>query len=62
MSVYLAEDLTEGEASPEPYEKITRRWFPWKEALEMIARGRIRDSKTIVTLLYVEQFGPKPHG
>jgi ADP-ribose pyrophosphatase len=60
MSVYLAEDLTEGEASPEPYEKITRRWFSWQEALEMIARGRIRDSKTIVTLLHVEQFGLKP--
>lgn len=57
MSVYLAEDLTEGEASPEPYEKIVKRWFDWKEALEMVAKGRIRDSKTIIALLHVEQFG-----
>jgi ADP-ribose pyrophosphatase len=57
MTVYLAEDLTEGEASPEPYEQITQRWFAWKDALEMVATGRIRDSKTIVALLHVEQFG-----
>jgi ADP-ribose pyrophosphatase len=56
MTVYVAKDLAEGEASPEPYEKIRKRWFGWDEALEMIARGHIRDSKTIITLLYVEQF------
>jgi ADP-ribose pyrophosphatase len=60
MSVYLAEDLTEGEAAPEPYEKITKRWFAWDEALEMVAHGRIRDSKTIITLLHVDRFGPRP--
>lgn len=60
MSVYVAEDLTEGEAAPEPYEKIEKRWFTWDEALEMIARGRIRDSKTIVTLLFSERFGRPP--
>lgn len=59
MSVFVAKDLTEGEASPEPYEKIEKRWFEWKEALAMIARGRIQDSKTIVSLLYLEQFGSR---
>jgi len=57
MHVYLAEDLSEGDAAPEPYEKIEKRWFTWDEALEMIAQGRIRDSKTIVALLYAERFG-----
>jgi ADP-ribose pyrophosphatase len=57
MSIYVAEDLIEGEASPEPYEKIETRWFAWDEALQMIRQGRIRDSKTIVALLYTEQFG-----
>jgi ADP-ribose pyrophosphatase len=56
MSVYVAEGLTEGEASPEPYEKIEKRWFEWNEAVRMIRRGRIRDSKTIVTLLYFGKF------
>jgi ADP-ribose pyrophosphatase len=56
MSVYLAQDLAEGEAAPEPYEKIEKRWFAWDETLEMIRRGRICDSKTIVTLLYAERF------
>jgi ADP-ribose pyrophosphatase len=59
MSVYLAEDLMEGEASPEPYEKIAKRWFAWKDAIEMVARGLIRDSKTIIALLHVEHFGSR---
>ena len=57
MSVYLAAGLTAGEASPEPYEKIEKRWFAWDQALEMIRRGRIRDSKTIVSLLWFERLG-----
>jgi ADP-ribose pyrophosphatase len=56
MTVYVAGDVTEGEASPEPYEKIEKRWFTWDEALTMIERGLIRDSKTIVALLYAERF------
>jgi ADP-ribose pyrophosphatase len=55
MSVYLAEGLVEGEASPEPYEQIEKRWFPWEQALGMIARGQIRDGKTILALLYLGQ-------
>jgi ADP-ribose pyrophosphatase len=61
MTLYLAENLTLGKAAPEPYEKIEPRWFSWKQALAMIARGQIRDSKTIVALLYAEQFR-RAHG
>ncbi len=57
MVIYVARGLTEGEASPEPYEKIEKRWFEWDEAVEMVRRGRIRDSKTVVALLYAERFG-----
>jgi ADP-ribose diphosphatase len=62
MHIYVAQGLTEGEASPEPYEKIEKRWFEWEDALDMVRRGRIRDSKTIVTLLYMERFGRPAHG
>ena len=56
MTSFLAENLTEGEAAPEPYELIETRWTPWAEALEMVRTGEIRDAKTIATLLYCEAF------
>lgn len=56
MTAFLAEDVTEGEASPEPYEIIEPRWFAWSEALRMIRDGEIRDAKTVLTLLYVDRF------
>lgn len=57
MTAYEAADLTAGEAKPEPYEVIRARWFAWDEVVEMILRGRIRDAKTIATVLFVERFG-----
>jgi ADP-ribose pyrophosphatase len=57
MTAYDARDLTAGEAKPEPYEMIRPRWFAWDEVVEMIRRGRIRDAKTIATVLFVERFG-----
>ena len=56
MTAFLAEDLTEGESEPEPYELIETRWTPWADALEMVRAGEIRDAKTIATLLYLETF------
>ena len=56
MTAYLAEDLTEGKAAPEPYELIRAKWFSWDQALEMVRRGIIRDSKTVTALLYLETF------
>jgi len=56
MTAFLAEDVTEGAASPEPYEIIEPCWFAWSEALRMIRDGEIRDAKTILTLLYVDRF------
>ena len=57
MTAYEAGDLTAGEATPEPYERIRPRWFAWDEALAMVGKGTIRDGKTIATLLYADRFG-----
>jgi ADP-ribose pyrophosphatase len=57
MYAFLAEGLTPGESSPEPYEIIEQHWFSWTEALGAVRDGRIRDAKTIATLLYCEVFG-----
>lgn len=57
MYSFLAEGLSEGEAAPEPYEIIEKRWLGREEALEMVRSGAIRDAKTIATLLYSATFG-----
>jgi ADP-ribose pyrophosphatase len=51
MTVYLATDLTEGEATPMDDERIEARWFKAKEIPEMIESGKIQDAKTIVGFL-----------
>lgn len=57
MYSFLAEGLTPGEASPEPYEIIDQEWTDWTDGLRAIRDGKIRDAKTIATLLYCEAFG-----
>ena len=48
MTVYLAEELTEGEQQPMDDERIEIRWFNRKELGEIIYSGQIIDAKTIV--------------
>ena len=57
MHAFLAEELTAGVASPEPYEIIEQVWLTWEDALQAVREGDIRDAKTIATLLYCEAFG-----
>jgi ADP-ribose pyrophosphatase len=56
MYAFLAEELTPGDPSPEPYEIIEQHWMSWPEALAAVREGTIRDAKTIATLLYYEAF------
>jgi ADP-ribose pyrophosphatase len=48
MTVYLAEDLTEGQSEPMEDERIETRWFEKEELHAMIRSGEISDAKTIV--------------
>jgi ADP-ribose pyrophosphatase len=52
MDVYLARELTLGEAQPEEDEQISLRFFPLSEALGMVATNKIRDAKTMTGLLW----------
>lgn len=53
MQIYLAEDLTPGDAEPEDDEQIELFAVPLSELLRQIEAGRILDGKTIAaTLLY----------
>ena len=55
MWVYLARDLTPGTPAREANEEIENFVVTWDEALAMIDRGEIQDSKTLVALLMHER-------
>ncbi|MGB2606982.1 MAG: NUDIX hydrolase [Candidatus Sulfotelmatobacter sp.] len=54
MSVYLAIGLRAGKAQPEADEIIRKRMVPLPSALRMVLSGKIRDSKTISSILWLE--------
>jgi 8-oxo-dGTP pyrophosphatase MutT (NUDIX family) len=49
--IFLATELTPGEAKPEPVEVLQRRTAPFAEVLERVADGRIRDAMTVAAVL-----------
>lgn len=48
MTIFLATDLTEGEATPMEDERIETRWFTAREVGDLIRSGKIEDGKTII--------------
>jgi ADP-ribose pyrophosphatase len=51
MTLFLAQDLTAGDATPMDDEQIETRWFKKKELAALIADGKIEDGKTIIGFL-----------
>ena len=51
MTIFLAEGLTAGKATPMDDERIETAWFARKEIAEMIRGGKIQDAKTMVGFL-----------
>ena len=48
--LYLARDLTQGDATPEPTESLELRWVPFDEALAMTLDGTITDAMSVVAI------------
>ncbi len=48
MTIFLAEELTAGEATPMDDERIETQWFKHKHIASMIEDGEIEDAKTII--------------
>jgi len=48
--LFLATDLTHGEADPEPTEALDIRWLPFDEVLAMTLDGRITDALTVIAI------------
>ena len=51
LKLYIADGLTPGRHSPDQDEFIEAVIIPYKEALDLVWKGRIRDSKTVIALL-----------
>ena len=50
--LYLAEDLRPASRPPDRTESIERRAFPFSEVLQMVERGEIKDSMTVIAVLH----------
>jgi ADP-ribose diphosphatase len=55
MWVFVARDLTSGPPAREANEEIENLVVTWDDALAMIDRGEIQDSKTLVALLMFDR-------
>ncbi len=55
MTIYLARQLTLGDAQPEEDESITCKLVPLSKAIEMIFSTKIRDGKTIAGVLWLSE-------
>ena len=57
MTIFLATDLTEGEAQPMDDERIETRWFTSAEIERMLRSGKIVDGKTMIGYITWKKFG-----
>lgn len=48
MTIFLATELTAGEATPMEDERIETRWFTSRELAELIRKQKIEDGKTLI--------------
>ena len=56
MTIYVAEELKEGEQKPMEDERIQMQWYRAKEVDEMIKAGKIQDAKTIIGFLAWQRY------
>jgi ADP-ribose diphosphatase len=59
MVVFACMGLTAGAARPEEDERIEARRFTLRQLERMIRAGRLRDTKTIASILYFARFGAR---
>jgi ADP-ribose pyrophosphatase len=52
MTIFLATELTQGDAQPMEDERIETKWFTKKELRRLIAGNDIPDAKTMIGFLH----------
>ncbi len=53
--IFVAQNLTAGDAEPEETEDLNVRKLPFEDAYQMVLRGEITDSISIIAILKVKQ-------
>lgn len=53
LVIYVAKNLVQGKVNPDADEFIENLVVPFKRALQMVKQGKIKDSKTVIALLYI---------
>ncbi|HEY1189711.1 MAG TPA: NUDIX hydrolase [Gemmata sp.] len=62
LHLFVAEELTPGDAQPEPDEQLEPVIVKFAEAIEMCLNGAIRDAKTVTALLLWERLSGRMGG
>ena len=57
LHIYICKDLTTGEKHLDRDECIDLKWFEADELVDLIMKGEIKDSKTIIGILFARQSG-----
>jgi ADP-ribose pyrophosphatase len=55
MTIFLAQDLTLGEAQPEEDESIECQMIPLSQAVDMVLSGKVHDGKAIAGILWLSE-------
>ncbi len=55
--IYLAENICDGKQNLDEGEFLTVSWIPLNRAYEMLAKGEIKDAKTVIALLKLQTNG-----
>ena len=55
LHLYLARGLAPADARPEEHEVFEASWVPLDEAVDLAARGELRDAKTLIGLLWARE-------
>jgi ADP-ribose pyrophosphatase len=56
--LYLAEQLAPGIMHPETDEQLLPQIVPWRQAINWVVDGTIRDAKTMIALLLLDRLAP----
>jgi len=59
MTLYLATDLTEGDAKPMEDERIETGWFTKRQMDQLIRSNKIQDAKTMLGFLIWQRYGAR---
>jgi ADP-ribose pyrophosphatase len=59
MTIFLAQELTEGEQEPMEDERIELEWFPPQKLDKLIGAGKIQDAKTMIGFLTWKRYASR---